>query len=106
MNIGVEERLDEIGFGDLKIIQHPLEFCYGVDAVIAADFAARLPIARLRILAEKIAGSALAFCIGSLSLAGSQVTTSTFEKKAAAAAASFLRMTDRILGRNILERYL
>ncbi|MFA7661482.1 MAG: methyltransferase [Anaerovoracaceae bacterium] len=42
MNIGVEERLDEIGFGDLKIIQHPLEFCYGVDAVIAADFAARL----------------------------------------------------------------
>jgi len=28
-----------------------------------ADFAARLPIPRLRILAEKIAGSALAFCI-------------------------------------------
>lgn len=28
-----------------------------------ADFAARLPIARLRILTEKIAGSALAFCI-------------------------------------------
>ncbi len=35
------ERLDEIGFGDLKLIQKPEEFCYGVDAVILADFAAK-----------------------------------------------------------------
>ena len=35
------ERLDNIGFGDLKLIQKPDEFCYGVDAVILADFAAR-----------------------------------------------------------------
>jgi len=35
------ERLDEIGFGALKLIQKPEEFCYGVDAVILADFAAR-----------------------------------------------------------------
>ena len=35
------ERLDEIGFGELKLIQKPEEFCYGVDAVILADFAAR-----------------------------------------------------------------
>lgn len=34
------ERLDEIGFGDLKLIQKPEEFCYGIDAVILADFAA------------------------------------------------------------------
>lgn len=35
------ERIDEIGFGGLKLIQEPKEFCYGVDAVILADFAAK-----------------------------------------------------------------
>jgi len=35
------ERLDETGFGELKLIQKPEEFCYGVDAVILADFAAK-----------------------------------------------------------------
>lgn len=34
------ERIDEIGFGNLKLIQKPEEFCYGVDAVILADYAA------------------------------------------------------------------
>lgn len=33
------ERIDKIGFGNLKLIQEPDEFCYGVDAVILADFA-------------------------------------------------------------------
>lgn len=35
------ERLDNIGFGELRLIQKPEEFCYGVDAVILADFVAR-----------------------------------------------------------------
>lgn len=35
------ERLDEIGFGGLTLIQKPEEFCYGVDAVILADFASK-----------------------------------------------------------------
>ena len=35
------ERMDDIGFGGLKLIQEPEEFCYGVDAVILADFAAK-----------------------------------------------------------------
>ena len=35
------ERIDQIGFGGLELIQEPAEFCYGVDAVILADFAAR-----------------------------------------------------------------
>ena len=35
------ERVDNIGFGDLKLIQDPDEFCYGVDAVILADFASK-----------------------------------------------------------------
>lgn len=35
------ERIDNIGFDGLKLIQEPSEFCYGVDAVILADFATR-----------------------------------------------------------------
>jgi tRNA1Val (adenine37-N6)-methyltransferase len=35
------ERMDRIGFGDLRLIQKPEEFCYGVDAVILAEFASR-----------------------------------------------------------------
>lgn len=33
------ERIDKIGFSDLQIIQNPNSFCYGIDAVILADFA-------------------------------------------------------------------
>ena len=35
------ERVDETGFGALKLIQKPEEFCYGVDAVLLADFGAK-----------------------------------------------------------------
>ena len=35
-------RTDDIGFGNLKLLQNPSEFCYGVDAVILADFAASI----------------------------------------------------------------
>lgn len=34
------ERIDCIGFGDLRLIQKPEDFCYGVDAVLLAHFAA------------------------------------------------------------------
>ena len=37
----MELRFDETGFGDLGIFQAPEEFCYGVDAVLLADFAAQ-----------------------------------------------------------------
>lgn len=40
-NKNVNLRLDEIGFGPLKLYQDPSDFCYGVDAVILADFAAK-----------------------------------------------------------------
>ena len=39
---GEMERIDRIGFGNLELIQEPKEFCYGVDAVILAHFAAAL----------------------------------------------------------------
>lgn len=35
------ERIDEIGFGGLKLIQDDEEFCYGIDAVLLADFAGK-----------------------------------------------------------------
>lgn len=34
-------RADETGFGDIVIYQDPSQFCYGVDAVLLADFAAK-----------------------------------------------------------------
>lgn len=32
------ERIDDIGFGNLRLIQKPEEFCYGIDAVLLATF--------------------------------------------------------------------
>lgn len=34
--ISPDERIDDIGFGNLRLIQKPSDFCYGVDAVILA----------------------------------------------------------------------
>lgn len=34
-------RLDDTGFGNIKIYQNPEEFCYGVDAVLLSSFAAQ-----------------------------------------------------------------
>lgn len=33
------ERIENIGFGNLRLLQDPEYFCYGIDAVILADFA-------------------------------------------------------------------
>ena len=41
------ERIDEIGFGDLRVIQNPNWFCYGVDAVLLGDFAKKKKNARI-----------------------------------------------------------
>lgn len=41
------ERIDETGFSNLKLIQKPDEFCYGVDAVILADFASKKRASRI-----------------------------------------------------------
>lgn len=45
--INKEERLDETGFGNLKLIQKPEDFCYGIDAVLLASFAAEKAGARI-----------------------------------------------------------
>lgn len=37
----MELRLDDTGFGGIEIYQNPEEFCYGVDAVLLADFASK-----------------------------------------------------------------
>jgi tRNA1Val (adenine37-N6)-methyltransferase len=41
------ERIDETGFSNLRLIQKPDEFCYGVDAVILADFASKKKAAKM-----------------------------------------------------------
>lgn len=42
-NLEEGERIDETGFGSVTIIQKPTDFCYGIDAVLLADFAAGKP---------------------------------------------------------------
>jgi tRNA1Val (adenine37-N6)-methyltransferase len=32
------ERIDDIGFGGIRLIQRPDDFCFGIDAVLLADF--------------------------------------------------------------------
>ncbi len=41
-------RLDDTGFGGIKILQDPGDFCYGVDAVILAHFASECVNARVK----------------------------------------------------------
>lgn len=41
MHVFEGERIDDIGFGNLRLIQNTEDFCYGIDAVILADFAAK-----------------------------------------------------------------
>lgn len=38
INISEEERIEDIQFADLKLIQNPSGFCYGIDAVLLARF--------------------------------------------------------------------
>ncbi len=35
------ERIDDIGFGNFRLIQDPKEFCYGIDSVLLADFVSK-----------------------------------------------------------------
>ena len=42
MIIKEDERIDETGFGSLRLIQKPQDFCYGIDAVLLADFASEI----------------------------------------------------------------
>ena len=54
-----EERIDEIGFGNLKLIQNPKAFCYGVDAVILADFAAKYARGKTELLFDLGTGTGI-----------------------------------------------
>ncbi len=44
------ERIDDLDPLDLKIIQNPTQFCFGIDAVILADFAAKSVKKRAKVL--------------------------------------------------------
>lgn len=47
-----EERIDNMGFDNLRLIQRPEDFCYGIDAVTLADFASRGMTKDARCLAD------------------------------------------------------
>lgn len=45
MNIELkeDERIDDLEINNLKIIQNPKGFCYGIDSVLLSDFAKKIP---------------------------------------------------------------
>lgn len=65
------ERIDDIGFGGLKLIQDTTEFCYGVDAVLLADFASKVCKPQPLIIADMGTGT------GVIPLMLSHMTTAT-----------------------------
>ncbi len=46
MVIGVEERIDDLLIGQLKVIQHEKEFCFSLDAILLSHFATVRPGAK------------------------------------------------------------
>ena len=45
-------RTDKTGFGDIEIVQDDSMFCYGIDAVLLSDFAARRLNERKKAISE------------------------------------------------------
>ena len=70
------ERVDETGFGALKLIQKPEEFCYGVDAVLLADFGAKYARPSFRFAVDLGTGTGIAPPI----LAGIEVQEGSFDR--------------------------
>lgn len=50
VSIKENERIDDLNLDNLMIIQNPEQFCFGIDAVILADFAAKSVKKRSKIL--------------------------------------------------------
>jgi len=40
IELSKDERIDDTGFADIRVIQDPKEFCYGIDAVLLSAFVA------------------------------------------------------------------
>jgi len=73
------ERIDSIGFGGLRLIQKPDEFCYGVDAVILAGFAA-LHAKRTEYIADLCSGNGAVALIMSRKTSGKILAVEMQEK--------------------------
>lgn len=82
---GDDERIDDIGFGNLKLIQKPKDFCYGVDAVILADFAANNAKTFPRVIADLGTGTGvipliLSYKTGASEIYGVEVQRDSYER--------------------------
>lgn len=50
------ERIDELGIGSLKVVQNPKFFCFGIDAVLLANY---VTLPKQAVIAEFCAGNAV-----------------------------------------------
>ena len=93
------ERIDETGFGDLKLIQKPELFCYGVDSVLLADFAASGRNGEKITVADLGTGSGVIPLIISHKIADSLITGIEFQPQMAEMAVRTMKLnglSDRI----------
>ena len=79
------ERVDETGFGALKLIQKPEEFCYGVDKVLLADFGAKYARPSFRLAVDLGTGTGIVPLIlshktGIPKIAGIEVQEGSFDR--------------------------
>ena len=44
MKLNENERIDDLGINNLKIIQNEKGFCFGIDSVLLSDFAKKIKI--------------------------------------------------------------
>ena len=86
------ERIDETGFGDLKLIQKPELFCYGVDSVLLADFAASGRNGEKITVADLGTGSGVIPLIISHKIAASLITGIEFQPQMAEMAVRTMKL--------------
>ena len=99
------QRIDEIGFGSLKVIQNPHWFCYGIDAVLLADFAKKKKGARITDLGTGtgIIPLILYYKAAPEKVIGIEVQTAVAELAKKTVALNFLEDRIHILNCNVKE---
>lgn len=102
-------RIDEIGFGGLRLIQDPKAFCYGVDAVLLASFPD--PIYQPQVIADLGTGNGILPILLSHKTQAKQIIGIELQQEAAALAQRNVALNDleariRILHRDIKESFL
>ena len=90
------ERVDDLNLGNLRLIQNPEQFCFGIDAVLLADFAAKSIKKGARVM-DMCAGNGIITVLLSHKSAAKSITGLEIQKPVA-------EMAQRSIKLNALEK--